>query len=57
MLCGSRTEKTNRFSELMNGGRVRWEVATRSALHDKGVVPHLESPLPGWIGVGASPSP
>lgn len=24
-------------------------------LHDKGVVPHLESPLPGWIGVGASP--
>ena len=39
----------------MNGGRVRWEEATRSALHDKGVVPHLESPLLGWIGVGASP--
>lgn len=41
--------------KLMNGGRVRWEGATRSALRDKGVVPHLESPLPGWIGVGASP--
>jgi hypothetical protein len=39
----------------MNGGRVRWEGATHSALHDKGVVPHLESPLLGWIGVGASP--
>ena len=48
-------EKTNLFAELVKGGRVTWEGTTRSALHDQDVVPHLESPLPVWIGVGGSP--
>lgn len=50
-------EKTNLFSELMEGGRVRWEGTTRSTLLDKDLVPHLESPLPVWIGLGGSPVP
>ena len=48
-------EKTNLFAELMKGERVTWEGTTRSALHDQDVVPHLEAPLPVWIGVGGSP--
>jgi probable LLM family oxidoreductase len=48
-------EKTDLFAELVKGGRVTWEGTTRSALHDEDVVPHLESPLPVWIGVGGSP--
>jgi probable LLM family oxidoreductase len=48
-------EKTNLFAELVKGGRVSWEGTTRSALHDEDIVPHLESPLPVWIGVGGSP--
>jgi probable LLM family oxidoreductase len=48
-------EKTELFAELVKGGRVTWEGTTRSALHDQDVVPHLESPLPVWLGVGGSP--
>jgi probable LLM family oxidoreductase len=48
-------EKVNLFAELLKGGRVTWEGTTRSALRDEDVVPHLESPLPVWIGVGGTP--
>jgi len=48
-------EKTNLFSQLVDGGAVTWSGRTRSALVDQDVVPHLESPLPTWIGVGGSP--
>ena len=48
-------EKTNLFAELVKGERVTWEGTTRSGLQDQDVVPHLESPLPVWIGVGGSP--
>jgi probable LLM family oxidoreductase len=48
-------EKTSLFAELVKGGRVTWEGTTRSALHDEDVVPHLETPLPVWLGVGGSP--
>jgi probable LLM family oxidoreductase len=48
-------EKTALFAELVKGGRVTWEGATRAALHDQDVVPYLESPLPVWLGVGGSP--
>jgi len=48
-------EKTNLFAALREGGPVTWEGRTRSALHDQDVVPHLETDLPTWIGVGGSP--
>ncbi|GAA0962934.1 LLM class flavin-dependent oxidoreductase [Kribbella koreensis] len=48
-------EKTNLFAELLKGGPVSWEGKTRAALHDQDVVPHLDTPLPTWIGVGGSP--
>jgi probable LLM family oxidoreductase len=48
-------EKTNLFANLLQGGPVTWEGRTRSALKDQDVVPHLETPLPTWIGVGGSP--
>jgi probable LLM family oxidoreductase len=48
-------EKTNLFAELIKGGPVSWEGSTRPALHDQDVVPHLDSTLPVWIGVGGSP--
>jgi probable LLM family oxidoreductase len=48
-------EKTNLFAQLVEGGRVTWQGKTRAALVDQDVVPHLESPLPVWIGVGGSP--
>ena len=49
-------EKTQLFSELLQGGRVSWQGTTRAALNDADVVPHLESgPFPVWIGVGGSP--
>jgi probable LLM family oxidoreductase len=48
-------EKTNLFAEILQGGRVTWDGKTRAALHDQDVVPHLEDPLPTWIGVGGSP--
>ena len=41
-------EKTNLFAELMKGGPVTWNGATRAALHEQEVVPHLEDgPVPG----------
>jgi probable LLM family oxidoreductase len=48
-------EKTNLFARLLEGGPVTWEGRTRAALHDQDVVPHLDAPLPTWIGVGGSP--
>ena len=48
-------EKTNLFAHLLEGGPVTWEGRTRSGLRDQDVVPHLETPLPTWIGVGGSP--
>jgi probable LLM family oxidoreductase len=48
-------EKTSLFAQLVKGERVTWEGTTRSALHDEDVVPHLESPLPVWLGVGGTP--
>ncbi|MGH1548017.1 LLM class flavin-dependent oxidoreductase [Leifsonia poae] len=48
-------EKTNLFARLREGGPVTWEGRTRAGLRDQDVVPHLESPLPTWIGVGGSP--
>jgi probable LLM family oxidoreductase len=48
-------EKSNLFAELLKGGPVTWQGTTRPALLDQNVVPHLESPLKVWIGVGGSP--
>ena len=48
-------EKTNLFAELLKGGPVTWQGKTRPALFDQDVVPHLEGPLPVWIGVGGNP--
>jgi probable LLM family oxidoreductase len=49
-------EKTGLFAELLRGGPVTWQGATRAALRDQDVVPHLEhGPFPTWIGVGGSP--
>jgi probable LLM family oxidoreductase len=48
-------EKTNLFAELVKGGPVTWHGTTRAPLSDQDVVPHLDSPLPVWIGVGGNP--
>jgi probable LLM family oxidoreductase len=48
-------EKTALFAELLKGGPVAWHGTTRAPLQDQDVVPHLESALPTWIGVGGSP--
>jgi len=48
-------EKTNLFAHLLRGGPVTWEGTTRRGLRDQDVVPHLDTPLPTWIGVGGSP--
>jgi probable LLM family oxidoreductase len=48
-------EKTQLFAELLEGGPVTWQGKTRAALLDQNVVPHLESALKVWIGVGGSP--
>ena len=48
-------EKTNLFAHLLEGGPVTWEGSTRAGLRDQDVVPHLDTPLPTWIGVGGSP--
>jgi probable LLM family oxidoreductase len=48
-------EKTELFAELVKGGPVTWEGTTRAGLHNQDVVPHLDTPLPVWIGVGGSP--
>jgi probable LLM family oxidoreductase len=48
-------EKTSLFAELVKGGPVTWQGTTRAALRDQDVVPHIESALPTWIGVGGSP--
>jgi probable LLM family oxidoreductase len=48
-------EKTNLFASLLEGGPVTWQGTTRGSLKDQDVVPHLETPLPTWIGVGGSP--
>jgi probable LLM family oxidoreductase len=48
-------EKTNLFAQLVNGGPVTWQGTTRASLHEQDVVPHLETPLPVWVGVGGNP--
>jgi probable LLM family oxidoreductase len=48
-------EKTALFAEIMKGGPVTWSGRTRAALGDQDIVPHLDAPMPIWIGVGGSP--
>jgi probable LLM family oxidoreductase len=49
-------EKTSLFAELVRGGPVTWQGATRAPLGNQDVVPHTEhGPFPVWIGVGGSP--
>jgi probable LLM family oxidoreductase len=48
-------EKTELFAALLAGGPVTWKGELRAPLFDQDVVPHLESPLPTWLGVGGSP--
>jgi probable LLM family oxidoreductase len=48
-------EKTALFAEIMKGGPVTWSGRTRAALADQDIVPHLDAPMPVWIGVGGSP--
>ena len=48
-------EKAELFAELLKGGPVTWEGKTRAPLFSQDVVPHLEGPLPAWIGVGGNP--
>jgi probable LLM family oxidoreductase len=48
-------EKTNLFAELLKGSPVTWEGKTRAPLFDQDVVPHLDAPIPTWIGVGGNP--
>jgi probable LLM family oxidoreductase len=48
-------EKAELFAELLKGGPVTWEGKTRALLFSQDVVPHLENPLPAWIGVGGNP--
>jgi probable LLM family oxidoreductase len=49
-------EKVNLFAELMKGGPVTWQGATRAPLFNQDVVPHTEyGPFPVWVGVGGSP--
>jgi alkanesulfonate monooxygenase SsuD/methylene tetrahydromethanopterin reductase-like flavin-dependent oxidoreductase (luciferase family) len=48
-------EKTELFAELVRGGPVTWQGATRAGLTNQDVVPHLDHTLPVWIGVGGSP--
>lgn len=48
--------KTALFAELMKGGRVTWSGRMRPALVNQDVVPHLDAPMPVWIGVGGSPN-
>ena len=48
-------EKTELFAEIMRGGPVTWSGRTRAALTAQDIVPHLDAPMPVWIGVGGSP--
>src|ERR1700720_524938 len=48
-------EKAVPFAEPLRGGPVTWEGKTRAPLFSQDVVPHLEGPLPAWIGVGGNP--
>src|SRR6202035_1935508 len=48
-------EKTSLFAELLKSGPVTWQGTTRAPLRNQDVVPHTESALPTWIGVGGSP--
>jgi alkanesulfonate monooxygenase SsuD/methylene tetrahydromethanopterin reductase-like flavin-dependent oxidoreductase (luciferase family) len=34
---------------------VTWQGKTRASLFDQDVVPHMERPIPTWIGVGGNP--
>jgi alkanesulfonate monooxygenase SsuD/methylene tetrahydromethanopterin reductase-like flavin-dependent oxidoreductase (luciferase family) len=48
-------EKTELFAQILKGGPVTWSGETRPPLAGMDIVPHLEHPLPVWIGVGGSP--
>ena len=48
-------EKTALFAEIMKGGPVTWHGSMRPSLENQDIVPHLDAPLPVWIGVGGSP--
>jgi probable LLM family oxidoreductase len=48
-------EKTELFAEIMKGGPVTWAGKTRAAIENQDIVPHLDAPMPVWIGVGGSP--
>jgi probable LLM family oxidoreductase len=48
-------EKTELFAEIMKGGPVTWAGKTRPTLENQDIVPHLDAPMPVWIGVGGSP--
>jgi len=39
----------------MKGGPVTWSGRTRAGLTAQDIVPHLDAPMPVWIGVGGSP--
>ncbi len=49
-------EKTALFAEIMKGGPVTWSGHMRAPLKDQDIVPHLDAPMPVWIGVGGSPN-
>ncbi|HEV2954070.1 MAG TPA: LLM class flavin-dependent oxidoreductase [Candidatus Dormibacteraeota bacterium] len=49
-------EKTALFAEIMRGGPVTWSGRMRAPLKDQDIVPHLDAPMPVWIGVGGSPN-
>ena len=48
-------EKSRLFAQIRDGGPVTWKGSTRAALTDQDIVPHTETPLRIWIGVGGSP--
>jgi len=48
-------QKTELFAEIMKGGPVTWSGSMRPALDHQDIVPHLDAPMPVWIGVGGSP--
>ncbi len=48
-------EKTALFAQIVKGGPVTWSGRMRPPLDGQDIVPHLDAPLPIWIGVGGSP--
>lgn len=48
-------EKLDLLLELRDNERVTWRGTHRAALHDRGVYPRPEAPLPVWVAVGGNP--